>query len=248
MVRIWYGNAFTIKFERLHTFLPLLNAYELVKFHSLRRKEDKHCFLYSHLLVRLVIVHSLDVEPSAVLLEPSRYGKPVLRTWGASSARFDFNLSHAGEHVLCAVNDSGSVGVDVERVSDIDIDEVARVVCSDAEFKLLVETDSANKIRHFFRLWTLKEAYLKARGVGLNEAPSSIEFNMNSVIENKPVFINAEIGREWHAQTFDYGSKLVASMIVQKVGVDSPCFELTNIFPKMFITWCLSFSKQLRTL
>ncbi|MBB5082705.1 4'-phosphopantetheinyl transferase family protein [Nonomuraea endophytica] len=77
----------------------------------------------------------------------------------------DFNLSHSGEWALIAVAPEGRrVGVDVERISpDADILELAARMYQPEE----VERVRAAGAPEFFRLWTAKEAYIKATGVGL---------------------------------------------------------------------------------
>ncbi|MFE0152156.1 4'-phosphopantetheinyl transferase family protein [Nonomuraea sp. NPDC059007] len=81
------------------------------------------------------------------------------------SQGLDFNLSHSGEWALIAVAPEGRrVGVDVERISsDVDILELAARMYQPEE----VERVRAAGAPEFFRLWTAKEAYIKATGVGL---------------------------------------------------------------------------------
>ncbi|MFD9941927.1 4'-phosphopantetheinyl transferase family protein [Nonomuraea sp. NPDC059023] len=81
------------------------------------------------------------------------------------SQGLDFNLSHSGEWALIAVAPEGRrVGVDVERISsDADILELAARMYQPEE----VERVRAAGAPEFFRLWTAKEAYIKATGVGL---------------------------------------------------------------------------------
>lgn len=77
-----------------------------------------------------------------------------------------FNLSHSGEQVMCAVSEY-EVGCDVEKVTDIDL-EIARHFFYGTEYDRIMEQTTVQEQREmFFRLWTLKESFMKATGLGM---------------------------------------------------------------------------------
>jgi 4'-phosphopantetheinyl transferase len=88
------------------------------------------------------------------------FGKPYLK----SAKDVYFNISHSGSMVMCALHVS-PVGVDIEQVKPYS-DAVARRIMSDAERKSFLS--SQDKKTLFFKIWTLKEAYLKYSGAGLS--------------------------------------------------------------------------------
>jgi 4'-phosphopantetheinyl transferase len=94
------------------------------------------------------------------LREPG--GKPFFLT---DTGRFDFNISHSGEYVVCLAG-AGSAGVDIERIRPMD-GEVAARFFTPGERRYLEERPEAEKDGAFFTLWTMKESYLKALGHGL---------------------------------------------------------------------------------
>jgi phosphopantetheine--protein transferase-like protein len=80
-----------------------------------------------------------------------------------------FNLSHAGGVALLAFSRSRELGVDVERVRrDLDVDSIARRYFSLHEQRDLATFNSEERYETFFRCWTRKEAYIKAKGEGLS--------------------------------------------------------------------------------
>ena len=116
-------------------------------------------------LVRSVLAGYLDAKPEALTFVHGVYGKPELESGG----RLRFNVSRSGSFGLLAVTRGREVGVDVEQIDPrravgpiadrlFDADEAA-------ELRSLPE---ARRIRRFFELWTQKEAYAKALGVGLS--------------------------------------------------------------------------------
>ena len=87
-----------------------------------------------------------------------------------------FNISHSGEYVLCAVSEK-PVGCDIEKAENAPF-EITDSVFLPSERKYIAEAQNdADKLRRFFRLWTMKESYIKMTGEGLGEALPRIEIN-----------------------------------------------------------------------
>ena len=120
----------------------------------------------AHALLRHALAQSLGLEPSSFRFEPGRNDRPRL---AGISHELDFNLSHSGPYVACAVSRSGMVGIDVETINHkMDYARILSHVASTAERSWLQTKVPGEARRAFFRLWVLKEAYAKARGDGLN--------------------------------------------------------------------------------
>ena len=120
----------------------------------------------AHALLRSALGQELKCEPSSLSFEPGRNDRPRLV---GNSGEFDFNLSHSGAYVACAVVTTGRVGIDVEAINrKMDYTRVLSHVTSPAERAWLESKNPDSARRAFFRLWVLKEAYAKARGDGLN--------------------------------------------------------------------------------
>jgi 4'-phosphopantetheinyl transferase len=77
------------------------------------------------------------------------------------NARCDFNLTHAGSLVACAVTDAGRVGIDCEHIRPVNVAALMRRILATNE-----RTPSGTDVQSFFRLWTQKEAVIKAEGNG----------------------------------------------------------------------------------
>ena len=90
-----------------------------------------------------------------------------------------FNLSHSAHMALCAVSDV-PVGCDIEQVTNAPLD-IAERVFSDKERRYIWEGRSARETdRRFFRLWTMKESYLKMTGEGMNLSPERVGIDLNT--------------------------------------------------------------------
>lgn len=91
-----------------------------------------------------------------------------------------FNLSHSGDMVLCVAGDV-PVGCDIEKVTDAPL-EVAERYFSEKERRYIDEAPNIPEVnRRFFRLWTMKESYLKMTGEGMNLSPERIEIDCNAL-------------------------------------------------------------------
>ncbi len=77
----------------------------------------------------------------------------------------DFNISHSGSYVVCVLSDNTKVGIDVEEIKDLKVDEIKASVLTEEEYRA-VEAAAA-PLAAFYEIWTLKEAALKANGAGL---------------------------------------------------------------------------------
>ena len=103
------------------------------------------------------------------------HGKPVAKVNG-NLATGAFNVSHSGRHGLIAFAENEGLGVDVEeRVPRRDLDGIGRMVYGPAERRALASARGNQKLQLFFRLWSMKEALIKALGSGFSLSPSQFE-------------------------------------------------------------------------
>ncbi|WP_340392666.1 4'-phosphopantetheinyl transferase superfamily protein [Paenibacillus sp. FSL E2-0190] len=136
------------------------------------RKEDGIRTLAAEILSRLLICRRLSIKNSAIELEYNHYGKPLIK----GNMNLYFNNSHSGEWVVSAISDT-PVGTDVERISEINIG-IAERFFSPCEFNDLMQKEGEDRLKYFFDLWTLKESYIKAIGIGLSLPLSSFTISL----------------------------------------------------------------------
>lgn len=133
----------------------LLTADEIVRADRFVFAQDRALFTVAHALLRRVL------GPGE--LETGKRGRPELK-----DRRVRFNLSHTRGLIAVAVTRSADIGVDVEDMQRrSDGTSVADRFFSPIETAALFALPQAEQPERFFRYWTLKEAYIKARGLGL---------------------------------------------------------------------------------
>jgi 4'-phosphopantetheinyl transferase len=139
-------------------------------------EKDRNRYVSSHAHLRKILSRYVGTTAEALEFGKENLGKPFLaRPVRAAS----FNLSHSGHLALVAVSSGPEVGVDVEMIRDeADLSGVARGFFSARENGWLKSLEPGEQLRGFYRLWTLKEACLKAAGTGLTLAPDRFELTI----------------------------------------------------------------------
>jgi 4'-phosphopantetheinyl transferase len=131
------------------------------------RAEDARRFGLARGFLRALLGSYLGVPAGDLRFEYGPHGKPAL------PGAIEFSLSHAGDLLAVAVGVDRAVGVDVEKsASSPDILALARRYFCPDEYRWLLAREGADQTDQFFRIWTRKEAYLKARGVGIGAISS----------------------------------------------------------------------------
>ena len=147
--------------------LALLSPEELVKADRFAFADDRDGFVAAHALLRATLSDFFARPQQDWTFVTGAWGKPRVDA-SDGSARLCFNLSHTRGHVAVAVALDREVGVDVERIAPARADEeVARQLFAPAEFAAFQEELKAERAEAFFDVWTLKEAYIKAVGLGV---------------------------------------------------------------------------------
>ena len=151
--------------------LAVLSVAEQQKQQRFVFARHRHQYLVGHALVRDVLSHYFPVAPVMWKFNVNYYGKPFI-SWPLDCQGLNFNLSHTEGRAVVAVAWQTDIGVDVEfstsRGNDMGI---AKSFFSPIEVAQL-ERDP----ERFFDFWTLKEAYIKARGMGLSIPLDSFAF------------------------------------------------------------------------
>lgn len=131
------------------------------------REQDRHTYVVARALVRMVLSQHGPVPPADWRFEVNAHGCPFIIDAQAGTPRLHFNVSHTAGLVALAVARGHRVGVDVEDARRIVRHDVAGHHFAPAEVADLRALPADAQPRGFFEYWTLKEAYIKARGMGL---------------------------------------------------------------------------------
>jgi 4'-phosphopantetheinyl transferase len=150
--------------------LALLDPEERARAARFKVAAPRRQFVVTRGALRLLLASHVGYEPEALTLAAGRHGKPYLVVDGAPS-ELAFNVSHSADRALIAIG-RGPIGIDIELLGrEADFDLVAKGVFTQAEQKALRQRAGAERRALFFRLWTQKEALIKAKGCGFAYPP-----------------------------------------------------------------------------
>ena len=148
----------------------LLSSDELRRANGFHLDAHREWFIACRAALRLILGARLATHPDLVCFRYGTSGKPEIES-GATDIRF--NVTHTRGRALIAVAGSFDIGIDIERDVPVpDWSRLSALVFSDDEKRELAE--AADKSEAFLRVWTRKEAVLKALGIGLSGSPTDL--------------------------------------------------------------------------
>jgi 4'-phosphopantetheinyl transferase len=156
----------------------MLDPDERTRADRFRFAADRHSFIAAHALLRSMLSDATGLPTSTWCFVTGPHGKPALAP-ALRDRGLQFNISHTRGWVACAIADV-AVGVDVEAV-DREAAGQVRSVFSRREVRLLDGQVGESMARTFTRLWTLKEAFIKATGEGMHRPLDSFWFELDPV-------------------------------------------------------------------
>jgi 4'-phosphopantetheinyl transferase len=166
--------------------IALLSAYDKLMSEEERTHQQRfhfakhqHQYLITRALVRTTLSRYTDVDPSHWQFDKNQYGRPEIHhSDGLPPLRF--NLSHTDGLIICGVVLKQDIGVDVEDTERKGAPlEIADRFFSAQEVHDLNQVPDSEKRERFFNYWTLKESYIKARGMGLSLPLEQFTFLMS---------------------------------------------------------------------
>jgi 4'-phosphopantetheinyl transferase len=212
-----------------------------------RFEADRQRYLHGRLLVRTFLGHHAGLPPRTVAFVNGAFGKPELQL-PESPARagvLRFNLSHSGDWVLFALARDREIGVDVEQHRTMsDAMDLARRFFSPPEVAALDVLDPSLRHDAFFRVWSRKEAIIKASGHGLSagldrfavsaDPPDGADASEGSRRGGQVGFRGLDgdpVWERWMIHALEMPSGYAAAVAFDRGNVTVTCFEWTPSSP-----------------
>lgn len=130
-------------------------------------------------LVRTTLSRYAEVAPEDWRFDKGEHGKPEISNPARSPLRF--NVSHTRRFIVCAVTSGVDIGVDIENTQrNNDVLNIADRYFSHSEVSDLFDLPERRQHDRFFDYWTLKEAYMKARGEGISLGLGNFSFTLQA--------------------------------------------------------------------
>jgi 4'-phosphopantetheinyl transferase len=208
-VEVWYLNL-DGSHQATERFRGMLSDDERSRAEAFRFPDLRRKFTLARGVLRVLAGRYTGVPPEAVTFQYNAAGKPEL--WPRDSG-LSFNLSHSGGLAAYAFAMASEVGIDVEQVRPIpDLESIAARHFSAPECSELFAADPASRCEIFYRIWTRKEAYVKAIGSGLSIALKSLDLGTCSLYSSA--------GRAWSIHSLAPPSGYAGALVVDGSGRD----------------------------
>ncbi|KPU83017.1 4-phosphopantetheinyl transferase [Psychromonas sp. PRT-SC03] len=173
-VHLWILNPQQIK-DTKH-FLALLTPLEEQKVKRYRLPQAQRNALLTRAFVRLIL-SQYEIRPASQWhFDINALGKPEVSN---TTRPLRFNLSHNNDLIICAITLEKDIGCDIENLArKINVKSISKRYFSVLEQQQLNALPDNQKNAFFFKLWTLKEAFVKATGLGIAQGLDTFSFNL----------------------------------------------------------------------
>ena len=210
-VQVW-GLQVAMLGESLRAaFARIISDTERERAARIRLDSDRITFVAAHALKRLQLSYLTGIAPQQLALRYGPTGKPYVDA--GIHEDLHFSISHTNGFVAAAAAIGYEIGIDVEACNRrADTMKIARRHFLAREIVELRKLRGRARREHFFALWTLKEALLKATGSGLRTPMSAVDARVS------PPHVKsryAKIGLGWQAKTFRPTPHHVVAMVLR---------------------------------
>lgn len=179
-LHIWSANL-SITPEQEIKKIALLSSDECERAYRFHFQKDRQRFIAARSILREILSFYLEVLPKEIVFGYAKAAKPFLLA--PNHIPLQFNLSHSSELALYAITLNQAIGVDIEKVQPDYNQGTAKRYFSLKEYNALMQLPSEERITGFYRIWSRKEALLKATGKGLTLPLSSFSVAAHDITE-----------------------------------------------------------------
>lgn len=199
-MNLYFCDAVSLSSDEYEKYKNTVSEETIKRAQKMRFSENRKASVIGEGIIRMALSEELNIPPEKIKILKSESGKPYVEE------NIFFNISHSKGFVLAGTAYS-PIGVDIEKLREPNYKTIKKF-CTEAEEEYILSALSEEeKIKRFFTVWTLKEAYFKCTGEGIGRGLKTTAFkgNINRVSEN-----------DYHIGTF-YGYKdCVISYCIKK--------------------------------
>lgn len=197
-------------------FYSLLNEEEKKGIDKIKLQGVRNRRIISKAIVKDIISKYLGINISQIKFLYNRFGKPVLpEEINLSGLRF--NISHSNGLGIIALIKKNQIGVDIEEIVELeDINDIIHTCFSKNEQYLFNDLELSEKTNLFYKIWTGKEAFIKAIGQGFSFPLQNISFGLdddNKIIINEIADAQENLNN-WKAYNFSSRENYTSTVVV----------------------------------
>lgn len=224
-VHVWRA-ALDVEAVIASRMYELLSPDERARAARFRFQIDRRHFIGARAHLRMILSRYLNIAPARVRFRYSEHGKPML-AGNDQDGEIKFNLSHSAGIALFAFTRAGEIGVDLELIRpEITGDDIARRFFSAAELACLERIPAPARQEAFFDCWTRKEAFVKAKEIGLSLALDQFDVTL---APKEPAALlrtgwDEDEASRWSLKAIDVGPGYVGTVAVEALDWNLNCY------------------------
>ena len=234
-VDLWFAFYEAIRDERLLAeYMRLLTDEEREQQRRFYFERDRHRYLVTRALVRTVLSKYAPVAAPHWVFGKNDHGRPEIANDNAVARTISFNITHTHGLIILAVTREQAIGVDAENISVRQpAIEIADRFFSAHEVAELHKVPAGGQHERFFHYWTLKESYIKARGMGLAIPLDQFGFHFPHAAQ-VGISIDPQLNDDaarWRFWQLRPHADFLAALCVERTQPASPQLIMRNIEP-----------------
>ncbi len=212
-IHIWKIDVNNKALNLNHLYTNVLSVDEKRRAGRLRSEKDKKRFVISRGLLRENLGHYTGVNPSEIVFTYNNHGKPGIKP-EHNRENIKFNVSHSRDLAVYAICANREIGVDLEYIREVSsADRIIKRFFTSEEKDYYNSLPRYKKKMAFFTLWTRKEAYSKARGMGIGLPLKEYDLNLlpnstETYARSKWSLIDIEVDKDYLAALATEGNNL----------------------------------------
>lgn len=215
-VHVWCSSL-VLNSKILNKLRLTLSADELERANRFHFQRDRHSFIAGRGILRSILADYHQNKPREIEFTYNTRGKPSIVNIPGGLG-INFNLSHSHGLAVYAITRRRGIGIDIERLrSNLSFEKIAKRFFTTAEFEKLSSLAHEEFMEGFFKLWTQKEAYIKAKGKGLsiplNQFAATIK--RDQTVRIKEIGINSDKECSWSFHTLTPAPGYVGALAVE---------------------------------
>ena len=212
-VHVWQANV-NVSSGYPQDISKVLSPDEISRANKFKFPGDLEHFMLRRYQLRLILSKYWGCQPHELMFGYNLFKKPFINLPEPEGVKF--NMSFSGNLVLVGLSKNHEIGIDIEKVRPMqDLENIARENFSIPEVKSL--NRRKDKINTFFRIWTRKEAFIKAKGYGMYYPLKSFCVNMNPSgrSEHLIIFNHPKESGLWRTTEIKTSDGYIASMAIK---------------------------------
>lgn len=195
-VHLWLAPLSHLKDHPVH-IENILSNDEVARAKRFIKPSDQEKYIASRIIIRRILARYLSMNPIDIIFDVNDHGKPYIKNQSVQ-----FNFSHAGDYLLLGVTLNNKVGVDIEyEKNNNDFLSIAERFFSPYEYQAIINLAPQEQKAAFYHCWTLKEAFIKATGLGLSFGLSNFEVSIQGAESSALRQVQNDSPENWTLQS-----------------------------------------------